>query len=65
MFFNKQLFLEFASDDAIRLMPATKLRLLDGREVFDDEIIYQQDGEECMFKVLPEWCDQMKQDSLF
>lgn len=65
MFFNKRLFLEFASDDAIRSMPALKLRVLDGREVFDDQVLYQFDGEECVYPVLPEWCDHSKQESLF
>lgn len=65
MWFNKQKFLENASNDAIRTIPALKLRVLDGLEVLDDKVHYQFDGEECVFEVLPEWCDELKQDSLF
>jgi hypothetical protein len=44
-----------------RLLPDSHLAVLDGREVVDEHINYEVDGEEFyLYPVIPEWCEVEK-----
>ena len=43
------------------LLPDSHLAVLDGREVVDEHINYEVDGEEFyLYPVIPEWCEVEK-----
>jgi len=44
-----------------RLLTEDQLEVLDGREVVDERIDYEVDGEEyCLYPVIPEWCEEVQ-----
>lgn len=72
MFFNKDKFKRFASDELFRKVPVKDLNKMHGRKVEEREngnLVIRKPSAGLIgpfwLIVKPEWCDDSKQDSLF